>query len=107
VPPDNPFVGVPGASPEIYAYGLRNPWRFSFGRTSGDLWAADVGQDRWEEVEPIISGGNYGWNVMEGFECFQAAICDMSGLQMPRAVYGHGEGCSVTGGFVYRGPTMP
>ena len=107
VPPDNPFVGRPGARPEIYAYGLRNPWRFSFDRATGELWAADVGQDRWEEVDRIVSGGNYGWNILEGFECFQASACDTTGLIPPRAVYGHDLGCSITGGYVYRGPSMP
>jgi glucose/arabinose dehydrogenase len=107
VPPDNPFVDRPGARPEIYAYGLRNPWRFSFDRATGDLWAGDVGQNRWEEVDRIEAGGNYGWNVMEGFECYESSDCDTSGLEAPRAAYGHDEGCSVTGGYVYRGPSMP
>ena len=101
VPPSNPFGS------EIYAYGLRNPWRFSFDRASGDLWAADVGQNRSEEVDRIVAGGNYGWNVMEGLECFNAASCDQGDLQLPRAVYGCDEGCSVTGGYVYRGASMP
>ncbi len=101
VPPDNPFGS------EIYAYGLRNPWRFSFDRANGDLWAADVGQNRWEEVDRIVAGGNYGWNVMEGLECVNAESCDQSGLQLPRAVYGRDLGCSVTGGYVYRGVSMP
>ena len=107
IPPDNPFAGRPGARPEIYAYGLRNPWRFSFDRATGELWAGDVGQARWEEVERIIPGGNYGWKIMEGLECFRAPDCERSGLELPRAVYGHSEGCSVTGGYVYRGPSMP
>ena len=106
-PADNPFVAVADARPEIYAYGLRNPWRFSFDRATGELWAADVGQDRWEEVDHIVPGGNYGWNVMEGLECFLSPDCDTSELQMPRAVYGHDTGCSVTGGYVYRGASMP
>jgi glucose/arabinose dehydrogenase len=96
-----------GARPEIYAYGLRNAWRFSFDRATGDLWAADVGQDKWEEVDRIVAGGNYGWNVMEGFECFGLSGCDTSGLRPPRAVYGRDGGCSVTGGYVYRGSSMP
>ena len=108
VPPDNPFVGRAGARGEIYAYGLRNPWRFSFDRETGALWAGDVGESRWEEVDRIVSGGNYGWNVLEGFECFGAPACDTSGLQPPRAAYRHGAGCSsVIGGFVYRGQSMP
>ena len=106
-PADNPFAAMADAHPEIYAYGLRNPWRFSFDRATGELWAADVGQDRWEEVDHIVPGGNYGWNVMEGLECFLSPDCDKSGLQMPRAVYGHDTGCSVTGGYVYRGGSMP
>ncbi len=107
VPPDNPFVDTRGGRPEIYAYGLRNPWRFSFDRATGDLWAGDVGQNTWEEVDRIAAGGNYGWNVMEGFECYESESCDTTGLEAPRAAYGHDEGCSVTGGYVYRGPSMP
>ena len=108
VPPDNPFVGRAGARGEIYAYGLRNPWRFSFDRATGALWAGDVGQNDWEEVDRIVSGGNYGWNTLEGFECFRAPGCDTGGLQPPRAVYAlSGGNCAVTGGFVYRGQSMP
>ena len=107
VPADNPFVDRPDARPEIYAFGLRNPWRFSFDRATGDLWAGDVGHDRWEEINRIVSGGNYGWNITEGFECFDSSGCDTSEFEPPRAVYGHDEGCSVTGGYVYRGPSMP
>ena len=107
IPPDNPFVDRADARPEIYAYGLRNPWRFSFDRATGDLWAADVGEERWEEVDRIMPGGNYGWNIVEGLECYDASSCDMSGLQPPRVVYGRDDGCAVTGGFVYRGPSMP
>lgn len=107
VPPDNPFVDTRGGRPEIYAYGLRNPWRFSFDRATGDLWAGDVGQNTWEEVDRIEAGGNYGWNVMEGLECYESSDCETSGLEAPRAVYGHDEGCSVTGGYVYRGTSMP
>ncbi len=106
-PPDNPFVDRPGVRPEVYAYGLRNPWRFSFDRSNGEIWAGDVGQSRWEEVDRIIAGGNYGWNIMEGFDCFRAATCDRSGLQLPRAAYGREGGCSITGGYVYRGESMP
>jgi glucose/arabinose dehydrogenase len=108
VPPDNPFVDTPDAAPEIYAYGLRNPWRFSFDSESGDLWLGDVGQDAWEEVDRIEAGGNYGWNVMEGMECFGAPGCDQSGLTLPRVAYGReGGNCSITGGYVYRGEAMP
>ncbi len=107
IPPYNPFVSTPGARPEIYAYGLRNPWRFSFDRATGDLWAADVGKNRKEEVDRIVPGGNYGWNIMEGFQCFRRDPCSAVGLLPPRAVYSHDDGCSITGGFVYRGPSMP
>jgi glucose/arabinose dehydrogenase len=108
VPADNPFTGVPGVRPEIFAYGLRNPWRFSFDRATGALWAGDVGQNRWEEVDRIVAGGNYGWNIMEGPECFRAAACDRTGLILPRAWYGRDAGaCAVIGGYVYRGRSMP
>ena len=105
VPPDNPFVGQEGARPEIWAYGLRNPWRFSFDRATDDLWAADVGQNRFEEIDLIVPGGNYGWNKMEGLHCFPRpqAPCDQEGLVLPVAEYGRASGCSVTGGYVYRG----
>lgn len=109
IPLDNPFVDVAGAQPEIFAYGLRNPWRFSFDSATGALWAGDVGQDAWEEVDRIVAGGNYGWNITEGFACFTTPDCDRTGLQLPRAVYGHDDqgGCSITGGFVYRGAALP
>ncbi len=107
VPGDNPFAGRAGRRGEIWAYGLRNPWRFSFDRATGDLWAGDVGQGEWEEVDRVVRGGNYGWNIMEGFECYGADQCDGADLRMPRAAYSHAEGCSVTGGFVYRGGQMP
>lgn len=107
-PPDNPFVGTPEARAVIYAYGLRNPWRFSFDRATGALWVGDVGQNAWEEVDRILPGGNYGWNVREGFECFEPPSgCASEGLTPPRAAYGHDLGCSVTGGYVYRGTSMP
>jgi glucose/arabinose dehydrogenase len=107
VPPGNPFERGGGA-PEIWAYGLRNPWRFSFDRTTGDLWAGDVGQNRLEEIDIIEPGGNYGWNVMEGDLCFQPREgCKTAGLEMPVAVYGRSDGCSVTGGYVYRGARLP
>lgn len=107
-PPDNPFVGAPGARPELYAYGLRNPWRFSFDRATGALWAGDVGQNRWEEVERIVAGGNYGWNIVEGPECYRTPECDRAGLIAPRAWYGREDGaCAVIGGYVYRGRAMP
>jgi glucose/arabinose dehydrogenase len=111
VPPDNPFVGVEGALPEIWAYGLRNPWRFSFDRLTGDMFIADVGQNQWEEVnyQPANSSGgeNYGWRIMEGTHCFQQATCDQTGLVLPFYEYDHSNGCSVTGGYIYRGQLYP
>ena len=107
VPPDNPLVGVPDAREEIWAYGLRNPWRFSFDAATGDLWAADVGQNEYEEIDLILPGRNYGWNTMEGAHCFSTPDCDRSGLELPVAEYDHGLGCSVTGGYVSRGTDVP
>jgi hypothetical protein len=110
VPPDNPFVGQAGFRDEIWAWGLRNPWRYSFDPPSGLLYIADVGQSDWEEVdaEPATAGGlNYGWNVMEGRHCYGASSCDSTGLVQPILEYGHDQGCSITGGFVYRGSAMP
>jgi hypothetical protein len=108
IPPLNPFVGRTDASPEIWAYGLRNPWRFSFDRETGDLLIGDVGQNLYEEVDfqPAMSTGgeNYGWRVMEGFHCYNAATCDQTGVVLPILEYGHTSGaCSVTGGYRYRG----
>ena len=107
IPADNPFVGDPGVRGEVWAYGLRNPWRFSFDRATGDLWVGDVGQNAREEVDVVYPGANYGWNVMEGSTCFRAASCDGSEFQGPVAEYGHNLGCSITGGYVYRGYRMP
>ena len=108
IPSDNPFIGVDGARGEIWAYGLRNPWRFSFDRETGALWTGDVGQNRLEEVHLIERGLNYGWNVMEGSLCFSPPRdCDDSGLEPPIAEYGRADGCSITGGYVYRGSAMP
>ena len=106
IPADNPFIAVQGARPEIWAYGLRNPWRFTFDSETGDLWAADVGQNKLEEVDLIRPGLNYGWNIMEGDECY-ARSCDTRGLELPIAVYGRDDGCSITGGYVYRGSRIP
>lgn len=110
-PPSNPFYGSASARPEIWALGLRNPWRFSFDRATGDLWIGDVGQGSWEEIDrqPAGSAGgeNYGWNVLEGSHCYGAASCDGSGFVLPVAEYDHGQGCSVTGGFVVRDPALP
>ncbi len=105
IPADNPFVSGGGRG-EIYAWGLRNPWRFSFDRVSGELWAADVGQNQWEEIDRIVRGGNYGWAIMEGRECYNAGSCSSAGLQAPVHVYSHADGCSVTGGYVYRGGAL-
>jgi glucose/arabinose dehydrogenase len=113
VPPSNPFVSRAGARGEIWAYGLRNPWRFSFDRASGDLWIADVGQGSWEEVnfQPAtsIGGENYGWRRMEGSHCFNpSSNCNTGALTLPVIEYGHtGGACSVTGGYVYRGARSP
>lgn len=107
IPADNPFVGQPDAAAEIWAWGLRNPWRFSFDALDGSLFIADVGQNRWEEinVEPAGAGGrNYGWNVMEGPECFGTRACDTTNLALPVAWYSiAGADCAVIGGYVYRG----
>jgi glucose/arabinose dehydrogenase len=110
VPADNPFVGRPGLRGEIWAYGLRNPWRFCFDPPPGLLYVADVGQNRWEEINVVPAGRaglDYGWNVMEGDHCFRSRDCDRGGRVIPALEYDHGEGCSVTGGFVYRGRVMP
>ena len=107
-PDDNPFVKSAGARPEIWAYGLRNPWRFSFDRGTGALWAADVGQDAWEEVDVIVKGGNYGWRVYEGTADYDnPQRRPASAFMAPVATYGRRDGCSVTGGYVYRGKAVP
>lgn len=107
VPPDNPFVGG-GGLPEIWAFGFRNPWRFSFDRTTGRQFVGDVGQDSFEEVDIVQKGGNYGWNTMEGFHCFNPpSSCNMSGLTLPIAEYSHSEGNAIIGGFVYHGTALP
>ena len=109
IPSDNPFAGrEAGARGEVWAFGLRNPWRFTFDRDTGDLWAADVGQDRYEEIDLIRPGLNYGWNLMEGSHCFGRPDdgCSRDGLVLPLVEYGRNEGCSVTGGYVYRGPRL-
>ena len=108
IPADNPFAAG-GGRPELWAYGLRNPWRFSFDRDNGALWAGDVGQNRWEEIDLIQRGGNYGWNILEGNSCFSPSEgCDPAGTFPPVWEYSlEGEPCSVIGGYVYRGSGMP
>ena len=107
IPPENPYVGnSQGFREEIFAYGLRNPFRFSFDAETGDLWAGDVGQNEFEEIDIIRSGENYGWNILEGNSCYESENCDRSGLTDPVFVYDHSQGRSVTGGFVYRGSTL-
>jgi len=113
VPPDNPFVGAAGYRPEIWALGVRNPWRFSFDRRTGDLYIGDVGQGNFEEIDFQPAGDpggrNYGWNIMEGDSCYPpgTAGCNRIGLALPVFVYDHALGCSVTGGHVYRGSAFP
>jgi len=111
IPPSNPFVGQAGARGEIWAYGLRNPWRFSFDRTQHDLYIGDVGQNAREEVDyqPAVSAGlNYGWNTMEGSQCYGGGTCNRTGLTLPIIDYPNpGDGCAVTGGYVYRGARLP
>jgi glucose/arabinose dehydrogenase len=108
IPTDNPFVGSGNARGEIWAYGLRNPWRMSFDPVTGWLWAGDVGQNKYEEIDIIEKGKNYGWKIMEGFHCFSPSSgCDTSGLALPVVEYGREYGVSVTGGHVYRGTQTP
>jgi len=112
IPPSNPYASNGAGRGEIWAYGLRNPWRFSFDRASGDLWIADVGQGSWEEIDrqpaTSIGGENYGWDVLEGTHCFGATSCTRTGTVDPIVEYNHtGGACSVTGGYVYRGTRSP
>ena len=103
----------PPARPEVWSYGLRNPWRFSFDRATGDLYIGDVGESRWEEVNHASAadgagrGVNYGWSRMEGRHCFGGEPCDQAGLTLPVLEYEHSNGCSVIGGYVYRGAAIP
>jgi glucose/arabinose dehydrogenase len=107
IPSDNPFLnGVDRG--EVWAYGLRNPWRFSFDVSSGRLFAADVGQDKFEEIDILQKGGNFGWNIMEGLHCFKPSSgCNMTGLILPITEYDHSQGDAVIGGYVYRGAAIP
>jgi glucose/arabinose dehydrogenase len=114
VPPDNPFVGQqPAVRPEVWSYGLRNPWRFSFDRANGDLYIGDVGQEHEEEIDVATAvngagkGLNFGWSIMEGDQCLGGGQCDQTGLTLPTLQYPHPEGCSVAGGYVYRGSAIP
>ncbi|MCB0354017.1 MAG: PQQ-dependent sugar dehydrogenase [Bdellovibrionales bacterium] len=109
IPEDNPFFGNgDGFKEEIFAYGLRNVWKFSFDSATGDLWAGDVGQSTREEVDQITIGGNYGWNTTEGFRCFDPeSDCDRTGLIDPVLDYPRTDGVSITGGYVYRGAAIP
>jgi len=114
IPADNPFKNDTSAAPEIWSWGLRNPWRFSFDRLNGDLYIADVGQDLYEEVDIAPTavqrgrGRNYGWNVMEGTHCYLVTTCSATGMSAPILDYPHtGGACSITGGYVYRGQSAP
>lgn len=109
IPADNPWANGAGGRQEIWALGVRNPWRFSFDRATGDLFIGDVGQNRVEEIHLLAAGqngANLGWRIMEGNECFQSEGCDNAGLELPIDVYPHSLGCSVTGGYVYRGASF-
>jgi glucose/arabinose dehydrogenase len=111
IPSDNPFVGQAGYREEIWALGMRNPWRFAFDRQTHDLYIADVGQNIVEEVDFQLAsspgGENYGWNVMEGSQCYNQSSCDSAGMTPPVTEYNHDLGCSITGGYVYRGAAYP
>jgi len=110
IPADNPFAGSGGGvHKEIWAYGFRNPWRFSFDPPTGRLWLADVGNNAWEEIDIVRKGRNYGWPRMEANDCFSPSTCDTTGLNidLPLYAYPHDGSASITGGFVYRGPTIP
>jgi glucose/arabinose dehydrogenase len=112
IPSTNPFVNTFGAD-QIWSYGLRNPWRFSFDRWNGDLWIGDVGQSSWEEIDHVRKasgngrGANFGWRVLEGFHCYNPSTgCSTAGKTPPLLEYSHTLGCAVIGGYVYRGPTF-
>jgi glucose/arabinose dehydrogenase len=107
IPKDNPFASSDEGRGEVYAWGMRNPWRWSFDRNTGELWVGDVGQNDWEEIDLVTQAGNYGWNIKEGTHCYAISDCEPTALKArlidPVAEYGHDLGCSVTGGYVYRG----
>ncbi|MCE9596808.1 MAG: PQQ-dependent sugar dehydrogenase [Spirochaetia bacterium] len=107
IPPNNPFAKRTGFFPEIYAYGLRNPWRFSLDRLTGDLYVGDVGQNRKEEIDFVQAGDNLGWNKMEADLCYKPENCSRAGLVLPIYSYGRQDGVSLTGGYVYRGKKIP
>jgi glucose/arabinose dehydrogenase len=111
IPAGNPFAGQTNNRQEIWAYGVRNPWRFAFDKSSGLMYLADVGQDQREEVDVVQSnraGVNYGWNITEGSSCYNASTCNKTGIQLPVLEYSHSSGaCSITGGYVYRGTALP
>jgi len=107
IPKDNPFIGMENTKPEIYAYGFRNPWRISFDKLNGRLFAGDVGQKNWEEIDIVTKGGNYGWRVREGTHVKSPNDPDPKNWINPIADYGRNEGISVTGGFLYRGKQLP
>ena len=111
IPAGNPFANGAGGAPEVWAVGLRNPWRYAFDRPTGLLYIADVGQDRTEEIDVVPAneaGINYGWNIMEGERCYRTPGCSHDNVEPPALTYDHGGGvCSVIGGFVYRGRKIP
>jgi glucose/arabinose dehydrogenase len=111
IPANNPFATKDGTRPEIWVTGMRNPWRMSFDRATGDFWIGDVGQGSFEEIDVVRAGSgggqNFGWNTTEGFHCFRTDDCDQDGLTPPVTEYGHEGNCSVTGGYVYRGREHP
>jgi glucose/arabinose dehydrogenase len=112
IPPDNPFADGTGGKPEIWDFGFRNPWRFSFDRQTHDLYVGDVGQAEWEEIDFIAAGTrgglNFGWNIMEGDHCYSSATnCDQTGLVLPVTEIEHPAGCAIIGGYVYRGTQYP
>jgi glucose/arabinose dehydrogenase len=110
IPKDNPFADGDGGRPEVWLYGFRNPWRFSFDRSTDDLYIGDVGQGTYEEIDLFPKNGegrNFGWNIMEASSCYLTDDCDQSGLELPIFSYSHDFGCSVTGGYIYRGKKVP